>query len=164
MAEPRYPLEDVLAIKQRRVEAAEKIVQEKRSALETEENKLKQCEEERDKVLHHQKDKLEQLRHEMDHGTTSPKIQQMKAYLKVVDEKLQVQEKKVKEQKEQVEKAKQALEEAREHLRLKRLEVDKMKTHRKDWIALAKEEQRREEGRELDEIGNLTYLARKRQK
>ena len=47
---------------------------------------------ERNKVKEHKNNKLQQLRETMDQGTTSPKIQQMKVYLKLVDEKLKVEE------------------------------------------------------------------------
>ncbi len=52
---------------------------------------------------------------------------QMKAYLKVADEKVRVEEKKVKEQKDQVEIAEKALQEARDELKMRRLEVEKLK-------------------------------------
>ena len=97
-----YPLGQVIEVKKRRVEDAEKVVLEKRKALEVEEEKLKKREEERDHVRDHHNAKLKQMREEMDHDTTSPKIQQMKAYHKVVKEKLKLEEKKVQDQKEQV--------------------------------------------------------------
>src|SRR5271170_3224641 len=97
-----YPLSQILEVKNRRVEEAEKVVTEKKALLEKEKEKLAQREAERDKILQHYRDKLNQMRSEMDQGTTSPKIQQMKSYLKVVEEKRKVEEKKVKDQQEQV--------------------------------------------------------------
>ena len=81
------------------------MVKEKQLALEKEQQILAQKEAERDKVKKHHDDKLKQMRNEMDHGTTSPKLQQMKAYLKVVKERIVIEEKKVKDQKAQVETA-----------------------------------------------------------
>ena len=81
---PPYPLLQVLDIKRRRVEEAEKVLKEKLKALEKEREILKEREKERDKVLKHQLDKLAQLRHQMDTGHSSVKIQQMKSYLEVV--------------------------------------------------------------------------------
>lgn len=164
MANIVYPLERVLEIKKRRVDQAEKVVQEKKQALQKEEEKLKQCEEERDKVKQHLKDKINQLRDELDGGTTSPKIQQMKVYIDVVKENLEVEERKVKEQKEQVKIAENNLELAKEELRLRRQEVDKMETHRKSWLKQMLREQQLEEEKEMDEIGQILYSLNRRKK
>lgn len=161
MVELDYPLERIIDIKKRRVEEAEKILKKKREELEKEKEILREKEAARDEVLEHQKAKLAQLRYEMDHGTTTDKIQQMKAYLKVVAVKLEKEEKKVEEQQEQVTIAEKAVEEARKELKKKRLEVDKLNIHKKDWIIEMKKELAIEEGREQDEIGNVIYLLRK---
>ena len=110
----------------------------------------------------HHKDKLQQLRDTLDQATTSPKIQQMKVYLKIVDEKLKVEEKKVKEQKDQVAIAEKNLNLAKQDLQRKRQEVDKLLTHKKDW----EKEMRREldiiEGREQDELGSIIHGVQQR--
>ena len=152
MTMPQYPLIQVLEVKNRRVEEQEKIVAAKQQALELEQKKLKEREEARDKVKQHYADKLTQLRHELDHGTTSDKIKQMKVYLKVVQEKLVIEEKKVKDQEEQVEVAKKDLEAAREELRRRRIDVDKLKTHRLDWEKEMRKELQILAGREEDEL------------
>lgn len=157
-----YPLAQVLEVKQRRVEDAEKVVKEKQLLLEKEEEKLKQRQAERDKVKQHKLDKLQQLRDAMDHETTSPKIQQIKVYLKVVDEKLKVEEKKVKDQQEQVNIATKNLEQAKEDLRRKRQEVDKLMMHKKDWEREARKEQEIIDGREQDELGSIIYMSQKK--
>lgn len=162
MAKAVYPLKQIIEVKIRRVENAEKVVLEKRQALELEQNKLAEREKERDIVKKHLKAKLDQLRDELDGGTTSPKIQQMKAYLKVVQEKLKVEEKKVADQKEQVKKAEAALEEAIADLKKKRQEVDKLNTHQKDWEHEMRKEEDVIEGREQDELGSTTYITQKR--
>lgn len=162
MSSPKivYPLEQIIEVKQRRVEDAEKVVKEKMALLEKEQKKLEERQAERDKVKNHYQDKLKQLRQIMDEGTTSPKIQQMKVYLKVVDEKLKIEEKKVKDQQEQVNIATKNLEQAREDLRLKRQEVDKLLSHRKDWMSQMKKELDIIEGREQDELGSIIYTSR----
>lgn len=157
-----YPLAQVLDVKKRRVEEAEKVVQKKMQALESEKEQLKKCEEQRDQVKKHQNDKLQQLRDELDQGTTSPKIQQMKAYLKVVKERLQAEEKKVAAQKDRVETAKRELKIAQDDLRQKRLEVDKLEMHKKDWMIEMKKEMQIIEERELDELGNVIYTGQQR--
>lgn len=155
-----YPLKEVLEIKHRRVEEAEKVLKEKKELLAKEEEKLKQVEAERDKVQKHQQDKLDQLREELSHETRSPKIQQMKVYLKVVLEKLQVEEKKVKDQKEQVNTAQKNVDAAKLDLDHKRLEVDKIKTHKSDWEKEMRKELEIIEGREQDELGGIMYLGK----
>lgn len=154
-----YPLKQVIEVKQKRVEDAEKVVSEKKIALEKEQEKLTQREAERDKVKNHKADKLKQLRDIMDEGTTSPKIQQMKVYLKVVDEKLKIEEKKVKDQQEQVNIATKNLEQAREELKRKRQEVDKLLSHKKDWEKEMRKEQEIIEGREQDELGSIIFTS-----
>lgn len=153
-----YPLGQVLEVKNKRVEDAEKVWKEKLQLLAKEEEKLKQAEAERDKVLKHQQDKLKQLRDELSHATTSPKVQQMKVYLKVCAEKLQIEEKKVADQKEQVNIAKRNVDEAKKDLDRKRLDVDKIKTHQNDWEKEKRKELEIIEGREQDELGGSIFL------
>lgn len=164
MARIEYPLTQIIDVKLRRVEQAEKTVQLKREALQKEKDKLKEQEAERDKVLNHHKDKLQQMRDEMDGSTTSPKIQQMKVYLKVVKEKLVIEEKKVQDQKNQVAAAENNLEIALRDLRLKRQEVDKLQTHRRDWEKEAQREQDLIEEKEQNELGSVMYLIHKKQR
>ncbi len=125
MKKPEYPLEQVLTVKKDRVEKAEKVVTEKRRALEIEQEKLRKVQEERDAVLKHHDDKLAQLREELDEGTTSEEVLKMKAYLKVVKEKLAKKEEKVKEQQGQVKIAEKNLEIAIQDLNRKRIEEEK---------------------------------------
>lgn len=153
-----YPLKQVIEVKKKRVEDAEKVVHEKRILLQKEEEKLAQRKADRDKVKNHHTDKLRQLRETLDHTMTSPKVQQMKVYLKVVEEKLKVEEKKVKDQQEQVNTANKNLEQALDDLRKKRQEVDKLLTHQKDWEKERKKELQIQEGREQDELGNTIYI------
>lgn len=164
MTLPAYPLAEIIQIKKRRVEKQEKVVQQKREVLAKEQEKLRQREKERDAVLNHYKEKLQQLRDELDTETTTDKIKPMKVYLKEVQERLKVEEKKVKDQKELVKLAEKDLEEAIEELRLKRLEVDKLLTHRGDWLKEAKMEIDIQEGREQDEMGQIIFQKNKRDK
>jgi len=160
----KYPLEQVLAVKRDRVEKAEKAVEEKKRALEVEQEKLKQVEEERDAVLNHHNDKLAQLRHALDTGTTSEEVLQMKAYLKVVKEKLVKEETKVKTQQEQVKTAERNLEQAKLDLKKKRMEEEKISLHKEHWIKEMKIEHAKQEAKEQDEIGQVLYEAKRRRK
>ena len=74
----KYPLEQLVRIKQRRLEEAERILKEKKEQLEIEKHKQKELEKERDQTLQHRKDKLDQLREVLDKGTTSDKIKMMR--------------------------------------------------------------------------------------
>lgn len=157
-----YPLEQVMKVKQRRVEEAEKVVREKNEALEKEKKILADREADRDKAKKHYEDKLQQLRAELDHGTTSPKIQQMKAYLKLAKDRITAEEKKVADQKKQVETAEKNLEVAKNDLKVKRQEVDKFQDHRKSWLKEQRKEQEIIAGREQDELGSVMYLTNRR--
>lgn len=157
-----YPLKQIIEVKQKRVEDAEKVVIEKKIALEKEQQKLAEREAERDKVKEHKDDKLKQLRETMDNPSTSPKIQQMKVYLKLVEEKLKVEEKKVKDQKEQVAAAEKNLDLAKQDLYRKRQEVDKLLIHKKDWEKEMKRELELMEGREQDELGSVIHTTQHR--
>ncbi len=157
-----YPLKEVIEVKQKRVDDAEKVVKEKKAALETEKQKLEQKEKERDVVKKHRKDKLDQLRNEMDTGSTTAKMQQMKVYLKLVDEKLKVEEKKVHDQKELVKTAEKNLELAKADLQKKRVDVDKLFMHRKDWEREKRKELEIIEARDQDELGTTIHAARQR--
>ena len=156
-----YPLAKVIDIKKRRVEEAEKNLRLKEEALAKEEKILKEKEAQRDKVKQHADDKLAQLRHELDTGTTTDKIMQAKVYLKLCQEKVIVEEKKVAEQKEQVELAKKNVEIAKKELHQRRQDVDKLVTHRKDWLKERQKELEIEEGREQDELGSLIFNIRR---
>lgn len=157
-----YPLEQIIKVKQRRVEEQEKVVKQKEEILKKEEEKLAEREAARDKAKQHQIDKLVQLRHELDHETSTGKVQQMKNYLNVAKEKVAIEEKKVKDQKAQVDQAAKALEAEKELLKQRRQEVDKLKNHKIDWTKEARKEVDIIEGREQDELGSMTYLNHKR--
>ena len=161
MSKAQYPLEQLTLIKKKRLDEAEKVLQEKKELLVKEEKKLKKVEEERDKVKEHKDEKLAQLREELDKGTTSGKIQQMKTYLKEVDGKLAQKEVKVVEQKKQVKAAEEAVEVARKDMLLKQQSVEKMRLHKEEWIKEQKKEEERLAGIETDEIGNTIFAKRR---
>jgi len=159
-----YPLKQVLEVKQRRVEDAEKVVKEKQEILQKEKEKLEQREKEKAVVQTHHNDKLKQLRAEMDQGTTSDVILQMRAYLKVVKERLAAEDKKVEDQKAQVKTAENNVQIAKQELARKRQEVDKLLTHEKDWIKEIRKEMEIMEGREMDELGTVIFLGNMRKR
>ena len=157
---PPYPLKEVLEVKERRVEMAELAVKEKKNLLEVEKEKLRRREVERDKVKEHYKAKMDQLRHELDEGTTSDKITQMKVYLKLVQERLAGEEKKVRDQKAQVDLAQKNLEIAKNQLKDRERERDKIITHRKEWTKETLKEMQVLETRAEDELGSTMFLSK----
>ncbi|MES2199664.1 MAG: type III secretion T3S chaperone [Chlamydiota bacterium] len=161
MREKNYPLEQVILIKQKRLEEAEKVLQQKKELLVKEEQKMKTVEQERDLVKHHKDDKLTQLRHELDTGTSSLKIQQMRLYLKEVEEKLKAKELKVKEQQKLLEAAIKAVEVARDDMLKKRQSTEKMDMHKEEWKKEQKVFEVQEEAAEADEIGTTIFTKRK---
>lgn len=160
----KYPLAQLAIIKQKKLDEAEKILKEKKLALIKEEEKLKQVEKERDKVKEHREAKLIQLREKLDEGTTTDKILQMKAYLKVVDEQLSVQEKKVQEQVKKVTLAATAVEAARQDYLKKHQDVEKLRLHREEWEKEMKTLLEQEEAIETDEMGSVGHVRQKRLK
>jgi flagellar biosynthesis chaperone FliJ len=164
MKKPEYPLQQLEVIKKKKLEESERILKEKKEALAKEEEKLAAVQKERDKVYEHRMAKLKQLREKLDEGTTTDKIQQMKQYLKVVDEDLRMKDKKVADQKKQVENAQNLVEAARLDMLKKQQDVEKLQIHRKEWSKEVRKEMERVEGNELDELGSAMHTLKKRKK
>lgn len=158
-----YPLEQLLTIKKNRFAQALKILEEKKEILLKEEKKLKKVEAERDEVLNHKKEKLNQLREELDEGTTTDKIQQMKQYLEVVDDKLVIKQKKVDQQKEAVVAAEKQVELAKQEMFQKQKDLEKLKSHKKEWQKEVKFWSARQQGILQDELGSAQYITRKKE-
>ena len=164
MTQRKYPLAQVVEIKKRRVEQQEEVVRQKKETLEQENRKLIERKKERQKVKDHYDEKLKQLRAELDGETTTDKIKMMKNYLKEVQERLKVEDKKVKEQEDQVKLAEKEVELAIEELRRKRIDVDKLHTHKKDWEVEVRKEEEIINAREEDEMGTIIFSKHTREK
>lgn len=162
MLHTKYPLEQLALIKKRRLEAAEKALQEKKALLEKEKDKLSELCKERDVVQKHRIAKLSQLRQELDQGTTSVKIQQMKIYLKEVDEQLKQKENKVTTQQKQVTLAEQAVEAARQEMLKKGQAVEKMKLHKEEWIKEQKAIEEHLDSLQTEEMGTIIFTRKER--
>ena len=161
--QPDYPLEQLLVIKKNRFDQAVKTLEEKKAILEKAYEKLYDLTQERDKALEHKKAKLQQLRDELDQGTSSDKIQQMKAYLKVVDAKLAEKQKKVTEQQKQVDIAQKQVDVATDELFQRKKDLEKLEIHRKEWEKEIHYWMEQKEGVEHDEQGSATYHLRKKE-
>lgn len=160
----KYPLEQVALIKQKKLEETEKNLKAKKELLLQEEEKLRTTEKERDSVKEHRIAKLTQLRENLDLGTSTDKIQQMKAYFKIVEEKLKVKEQKVQEQLKKVNAAKEQVELARQLFLKKTQEVEKFRLHKQEWDKEIKVLIEREEAGEGDELGSAMHVRRKKPK
>ena len=155
-----YPLEQITVIKQKKFDEAERVLREKKKTLEREQEKLIAVEKDRDEVKVHRLAKLNQLREKMDEGAPSVKIEQMRHYLKVVDEKLKAKELKVKEQQKNVETAKNQVEVARNDLLKKQQDVEKIGTHRKEWEKEMQALAEHKDTVETDEMGAVLHQRR----
>ena len=159
----KYPLEQMLTIKKNRFDAAVKTLEEKKAILEKEYEKLFDITQKRDEVLQHKREKLQQLRHELDTGTTSDKVQQSKSYLKIVEEKLEREQKKVIEQQKQVDTAQKQVDLATDDLFQKKKDLEKLEIHKKEWEQEMRYWIAHGETIEHDEQGSAAHLLRKRE-
>ncbi|WP_108624020.1 type III secretion T3S chaperone [Candidatus Similichlamydia epinepheli] len=154
-----YPLEQVLAVKVRRLEIAEREMNEKKKILEEEQEKLLQTEQQRDEVKQHHIEKLMQFREILDHETRTNEVQQARNYIDLVADKLRTAEERVQKQKQQCDAAQLAFDEARKNWKQRRKEVEKIESQRESWLREAIKEYRKEEAKELEEVGTLMYLS-----
>lgn len=163
MTKEKYPLEQLVLIKKRRLEEAEKALKEAKERLEAAKAEQKRLEEERDKTKLHREDKLSELRNKMDEGESTDKIIAMKEYLKTVDVELVKKEEAVKAQEKKVQTAEEEVEAARQNMLRKQSDLEKMNMHRKDWEKEMRIEERRAEDQEADELGSAMHSKKKRE-
>ena len=159
----RYPLEQLVEIKKRRLDEAERLLKERREGLKKEKEKQIKLEEVRNKIGQHRADKIQQLRDELDRESSTDKITLMRDYLKVVNAELEQKEKKVQDQIKEVEKAEERVEEARKNMVKKHYDIEKLKIHRTEWSKEIKALTEYEEGLETDEMGTVIHNLRKRE-
>jgi flagellar biosynthesis chaperone FliJ len=160
----KYPLDQLVAIKQKRLEEAEKVLTEKKAILAQEEEKLAALEKKRDEVKEHYDAKLKQLREKLDEGTATDKITQMKQYLKLVVEDLKIEENKVTAQLKVVANAQDQVELARQDLFKKQKDVEKLKIHHKEWTKEMNTIIERKEEVIGDEMGSAVHSIKKAEK
>lgn len=157
-----YPLREVLIIKKRKLDEAEKVLKEKKEILLKEEEKLAHIFKEYEKVKSVKDAKLQQLRETLDSETTSSKIQQMKEYLKIIEAELKQKQIKLDEQKKVVDQAKKNVELAREDFIKKQMEVEKLRHHKEEWSKEALKEEERKESLEGDDISSSRHVRKKK--
>jgi flagellar biosynthesis chaperone FliJ len=157
-----YPLEQLLSIKKNRLDQAIKILDEKKLLLQKAQEQLKAVTQQRDQVRAHKVAKLQQLRETLDEGASTDKIQQMKAYLKLVDGQLAEKEKKVQEQQKQVTLAQKQVDLAAEEVRQKRIDLEKLTLHKEEWSKEVRTWIERKEEVEHDEQGIISHMRKKK--
>lgn len=160
----KYPLDQLVAIKQKRLEESEKVLAEKKRILEEENGKLSTLKKKRDEVKEHYQTKLTQLREKLDAGTGTDKIQQMKQYLKMVTENLKAEEIKVQAQQKIVDTAQAQVDLARQDLFKKQKDVEKLKIHHSEWEKDVQTEVTRKEELAGDEMGSAMHTLKKAEK
>jgi flagellar biosynthesis chaperone FliJ len=158
-----YPLEQLMTIKKNRFDQAVKTLEEKKAILEKAYEKLYDLTQERDLAKEHKVAKIKQLREELDAGTTTDKVQQMKVYLKVVDEKLAEKEKKVVEQQKQVDLAQKQVDLATDELFQRKKDLEKLEIHKQEWEKEVRYWSEQKEALEQDEQGSAAHTLRKRE-
>ncbi len=160
----KYPLQQLMEIKLRRLEEAERELTKRKEELEEEEKKLEAAKKALQEVLDHKAEKMEQMRAEMDKGTTTDKIEQMKKYLDTVEDKRKVKDDAMKKQQLEVEKAETAVEEARQNVFRKQADVEKLKMHRKEWDAEQLYLEKQEDAKQTEETGTAMHVRKKKKK
>lgn len=161
---PQYPLEQVLSIKKNRFDQAVKTLELKKEILEKAYEKLFDLTQEQEEVAKHKKAKLDQMRDSLDQGTSTDKIQQMKVYLKTVEEKLVEKKKKVDAQQKVVDSAQAQVDLATDDLFQKKKDLEKLELHKKEWEKESSYALERKEEAEHDEQGSAGYQRLKREK
>lgn len=162
MAEPlNYPLEQLMTIKKNRFDQAVKTLEEKKAILEKAYEILYDLTQARDEVLRHKTAKLTQLRAALDEGLSTDKLQQMKVYMKTVDEKLAEKNKKVDAQQKQVDAAQKQVDLATDELFQRKKDLEKMELHKKEWEKEVHYWTEKKEAVEHDELGSATFQTRK---
>lgn len=162
MKKQKYPLEEIAAIKKRRLEEAEKVLREKRETLNKEEKILL---EKKQAVQNSQKLKLDMLeKHfkKIEEGTTSEVLERHDTYIKeIINPKIAEEKKAFEDQKKVVKEAKIALEKAREERLKKNQDLEKINIHKKEWTKEAKKELSIEEAGVADELGTSMHSRKK---
>lgn len=159
-----YPLEQLKAVKKKRLENAEKALVEKKAILSQEKQKLLLLQQKRDQVNQHYQEKLAQLRENLDQGAAAYKIQQIKDYLKIVAEELKEEEKKVKVQEKNVEQAEHNVDLALKEFFRCQKDIEKLSLHQEEWKKEIKHIEQNQENIENDEIGNVRHIRKKHKK
>jgi len=160
-----YPLEQLVEIKQKRVDDAEKLLVEKKELLATEEKKLKACIDKAEATQKHYNEKLDDFYSSFEgEGTTSGKVNQIKDHLKSTLERLAEEKKAVEKQRAIRDEAQKVVDEAKALLNQRRIDLKKLTEHREVWQKEYLQEKKRLAIIEHDELGSAIHSQRKRER
>ncbi|OGN63058.1 MAG: hypothetical protein A3F09_01540 [Chlamydiae bacterium RIFCSPHIGHO2_12_FULL_49_11] len=163
MKQPKYPLEQVYAIKEKRLEEAEKKLRLAKETYERECKRLEECKESYNKAKAFKNQKIRTYLDELQEGLNTLEIERHLKYIKnVVDEEVKREKKKVDDQQIVVNEAHAKVIEARAERKRCELEMEKLRLHQKEWVKEANLEIERKEQSEADEIGSNVHEMRKR--
>lgn len=160
----KYPLDQLVEIKQKRVDDALKEFLIKKKEHEKEIENLRKAEQKLQEIKDHYDQKVDEFYEDFQKGTTSVKIKRNKQYLKTVLEKVKIEKEKVKLQEQKTEEANQAKLNAKKILDQRRLEVEKLELHHKEWQKEQKELAKQKNILEQDEISGMSHDYHKRKK
>ena len=160
----KYPLAQLVLIKQKRLEEAERELAKRREELAEEERKLEKAKKVLQEVLDHKQEKLNLLRAELDAGTTTDKVEQAKIYLDTVEEKRIDKDAKVKKQQLAVEEAEKAVDEGRKTVFNGQADVEKLNIHQEEWQKEQHLLEKQEEDKQTEETGTAMFIRKKRMK
>lgn len=163
MNDKNYPLIEVIRIKKRRLDEAERVLREKKLILEKEQEKLETCEKEFQEAKNIFDTYLQKLRDAMDQGEGASKIQQHKLHLKDLKDHYIASEKKLEAQKKVVKSCEAAVEQARLDYMQKEKEVEKLHIHKKEWQEVLSMEEKRAEEIKMDEISTSSFARKKKE-
>ncbi|MEC8306543.1 MAG: hypothetical protein VXZ72_01635 [Chlamydiota bacterium] len=158
----RYPITQLMIIKKKRLESAEKAWKKAKEKLQNERAKEKKLEKEKDKSLSHRNDKLRQLRQQLDSGEPSEVILATKRYLTITNEDLDAKQRVWQAQKEVVAQADQEVKLARKECIQKECDLEKIKEHQILWLRDHHKHEVRIQDKEEDELGMLTHQQHQR--
>lgn len=154
----KFPLEQLLTINKRRLDAAEKALLKAKDALVKEEQKLALAKEQREKAKGFYDEKIDKMFKESEEGTSSKWMKSRSDHLKnVAKPKLLEEDTKVKKQEEAVVKAKKEVEKARALMIQSQKDVEKIEIIKDEWKKEVRAEESRLEGILTEEIGTVTF-------
>lgn len=163
MNDKNYPLIEVIRIKKKRLDEAEKALRDKKEILAKEQEKLNSIQKELDQAKNKFDTYLQKLREAMDQGEPSSKIDQHKLHLKDLKELFLSCQKKLDSQKKVVKSAEDAVELARLDYQQKEKELEKLSIHKKEWKQAVTLEEVRQEELKMDEISTSAHARKKKE-
>ena len=159
-----YPLEEICIVKKERKNRAARVVQEKQKILETCKNQLEEAETQYIKCVEYKNQRLQEQTYLLETGQlTSAYFKQMRSFVDILDQDIMMAYRLVEEHKAKVKNAENDVATAKEKLKMREIEVDKIKEHKKEWVKEEKERVDEIIENNINEIGSLMVEVKKLQ-